>query len=49
MASVSSASIQKVTGYEDAFSEILKKKYVPVLNYGVDCVYLDSYSSNVIK
>ena len=49
MASVSSVLRHKVIGYEQFFSEILIIKCLPVLNYGVDCVYLGSYSSNVIN
>ena len=49
MVSVSSIFRHKVTGYEDVFSDILIQKYLPVLNYSVDSVNLDSYSFNVIN
>ncbi len=49
MASVCSVLRHKVTGYEDVFSEILIRKCLPVLDYGLDCVFLDSSSFNVIS
>ena len=39
----------KVAGFEDVFSEILIKKCLPVLDYGVDCLFLDSNCFNVIS
>jgi hypothetical protein len=39
----------KVAGYEDVFSEILVKKCLPVLEYGLDCVHLDTSSFNAVN
>ena len=38
----------KVTGY-DVFSEILIRKCLPVLDYGIDCVFLDTSFFNDIS
>ena len=36
-------------GYEDVFAIILIKKCLSTLNYGLDCIVLDSYSFNVVS
>ena len=36
-------------GYEDVFATILIKKCLPILNYGLDCIVLNSYSFNVVS
>ena len=36
-------------GYEDVFVSILIKKCLPILNYGLDCIVLDSHSFNVVS
>ena len=38
----------KATEYENVFSEILIRKCLPVLNYGLNCVFFDTNSFNVI-
>jgi hypothetical protein len=49
MGSVCGVLRHKFAGYEDVFAEILIKKCLPVLNYGLDCVHLDLNSFNVIS
>ena len=49
MSSVCNVLRHKVTGYEDVFSEILIRKCLPVLDYGLDCVFLDTSSFNFIS
>ena len=39
----------KVAEYEDIFVNILVIKCLPILDYGPDCVVLDSYSFNVMR
>ena len=39
----------KVDGYEDVFSNIFIKKCLPILNYALDCIYLDSASFNTVS
>ena len=39
----------KVVGYEDVFANILVKQYLPILEYGIDSVDLDSNTFNVIN
>ena len=46
LASVSGILRYTVMGYEDVFATILIK---PILNYGLDCIVLDSYSFNVVS
>ena len=49
MSSVCKVLRHKVTGYEDVFSQILIRKCLPVLDYGLDYVFLDTHSFNVIS
>ena len=49
LASVSGILRYKVMGYEDVFATILIKKCLPILNYGIDCIVLDSHSFNVVS
>ena len=49
MSSVCNVLRHKVTGYEDVFSEILIRKCLPELNYGLDYVFLDTSSFTVIS
>ena len=49
LASVSGILRYKVMGYEDVLATILIKKCLHILNYGLDCVVLDSYSFNVVS
>ena len=39
----------KVVGYEDDFANILVKQCLPILEYGIDSVDLDSNTFNVIN
>ena len=39
----------KVDDYEDVFSNILLKKCLPILNYALKCIYLDSASFNTVS
>jgi hypothetical protein len=48
MGSVSSVLQCKCYGYEDVFAEILIKKCLPILMYGLDCVTLDSNSVKIV-
>jgi hypothetical protein len=51
MCSMCSVLKQKVAGYvyEDVFSEILVKKCLPVLEYGLDCVHLGISSFSAVN
>ena len=48
MASVSSVLHFKSVGYENAFAEILIRKCLPVLMFGLDTVSLDSNSIKLV-
>jgi hypothetical protein len=48
MATISSVLRCKMEGYEDVFATILVKKCLPVLLYGLDCLFLDSYSVRIV-
>ena len=48
MASVSSELHFKLVGYENVFAEILIRKCLPVLMYGLDAVSLDSNSIKLV-
>jgi hypothetical protein len=48
LGSVCSVLRHKCIGYEDVFAKILVSKCLPILNYGMDCICLDSKSTNVI-
>ena len=41
--------LDKVDGYEYIFSNILMKKCLPILNYALECIYLDSASFNTVS
>ena len=49
ISSVCNVLRHKETGYEDVFSEILIRKCLPVLDYELDCVFLDTSSFNVVS
>ena len=49
MSSVCNVFQHKVTGYEDVFSEILIRKCLSALDYGLDCVFLNTSSFNFIS
>ena len=49
LASVSGILRYKVVEYEDVFATILIKKCLLILNYGLDCIVLDSHSFNVVS
>ena len=49
LAAVCGVLRSKVARYENIFANILVKKCVPILDCGLDCVVLDSYSLNVIS
>ena len=49
LAAVCDVLRSRVAGYEDIFTNILVKKCLPILDYGLDCVVLDSYFLNVIS
>jgi hypothetical protein len=44
IASVCSVLRNKVIGYENVFAQILIRKCLPVLSYGLECVFLNSQS-----
>ena len=39
----------KVDGYKDEFSNILEKKCLSILNYALECTYLNSASFNTVS
>ena len=49
LSSVCDVLRHKVDGYEDVFSNILTKKCLPILNYALECIYLDSASFNTVS
>jgi hypothetical protein len=48
LASISSILRCKLSGYENVFAEILIKKCLPILFYGLDCVSIDSNSVKLV-
>ena len=49
LASVSGILRNMIMGYDDVFATILIKKCLPILNYDLDCLVLDSHSFNGVS
>ena len=49
LSSVCGVLRHKVDGYEYVFSNILIKKCLPILNYALECIYLDTASFNTVS